>query len=159
MDRLQVRNVLGELNFAEALPEATLAQLAQAFVVREYAAGAVLFTEDHENHNFYLLIDGLVQLEMNVPGRGKTAILSIGPGDMFGWSALLGHGRMTTTAVAMQDSRVVAASGKRLLDVCNSDHEIGFQFMSRLADSLARRLTATRLQLLDLFSQTPPQGK
>jgi hypothetical protein len=38
-----------------------------------------------------------------------------------------------------------------------SDHEFGYQFMRLLSMALAQRLTATRLQLLDLFAPASPQ--
>jgi CRP-like cAMP-binding protein len=71
---------------------------------------------------------------------------------MLAWSALLGDGRMTVSAVAIEDTQLVAAKAQRLLDVWPSKLEVGYAVMSRMARALATRLTATRLQLLDLFA-------
>ena len=42
------------------------------------------------------------------------------------------------------------------MQLCAANHEFGFHLMQRLASSLSKRLVATRLQLLDLFAETPP---
>ena len=96
-------------------------------------------------------VQGRVALEMNVPARGPVPILSLGPGDLVGWSALIGGGRMTATARATEDSEVVACAAKPLLEVCGRNAEVGYVLMRQLAVALSMRLVATRLQLLDLF--------
>ena len=73
---------------------------------------------------------------------------------MLAWSALLGDGQMTATATALEDTRLISTAGQHLAELCNTNREFGYQLMTRVAEALAKRLVATRLQLLDLFS--PP---
>jgi CRP-like cAMP-binding protein len=158
MDTEKLKFVLEELNFSSALPSTTLNHLAEASTAQHVPAGAVLFREGGPNDNLYLVRSGRIALEMSVPGRGAVRILTIGPGGMAGWSALLDpRKKMTTSAVALEDSEVVAAPAGRLLALCEADHEFGFHLMRQMAGSLSKRLVATRLQLLDLFSHTPSE--
>ena len=156
MDTDRLKELLSELQFAASLPPKALEQLAVTSQVRDFAAGSVLFKEGSESHDLYLIAAGQVALDMNVPGRGSVRILTLGAGDMVGWSAVLAEGRMTATALAVTQTRAVVASGEKLLELCESDHEVGYQLMRRMATALSRRLVATRLQLLDLFSDDPP---
>jgi CRP-like cAMP-binding protein len=72
------------------------------------------------------------------------------------WSALLGDGEMTATAVTLEDTQVIAVSGRWLQEACEANHDVGYALMQRMCVALSQRLLATRLQLLDLFSNTAP---
>ena len=149
--------VLEQLRFSESLPEHVLEQVANAATLKGYPAGSVLFQEGVENDQMMVISIGRVALDMRVPGRGEVRILSLGPGDVVAWSALLGGGRMTTSAVALEDTQVVSVSAAEVLAICERDAQFGYQVMRRVAHALAERLVATRLQLLDLFADTAPE--
>jgi CRP/FNR family transcriptional regulator, cyclic AMP receptor protein len=156
VDKQTLIPVLQQLRFTEALPEHVLEQLASASVLRGYAAETVLFREGAQNHELMVICVGGVALDMLVPGRGEVRIMSLGPGDVVAWSALLGGGRMTTSAVALEDTQVVSISAGALLAICETDQVFGYHLMRRVASALADRLIATRLQLLDLFADSAP---
>lgn len=63
---------------------------------------------------------------------------------------------MTTSAIALQDTRLIAISGDEAIAICESDPTFGYNLMRQVAAALANRLVATRLQLLDLFAETAP---
>lgn len=154
MDATQLKFVLEGLHFSAALPPDLIERLANGSKVQRTAAGQILFREGSDNDNFYLIRSGRIALEMAVPGRGRIRILTVGPGDMVGWSSLLVRGRMTATAIAVEETELVVAAGEDLRNLCQTNHEFGFYLMQRMADALSRRLVATRLQLLDLFADT-----
>lgn len=153
---LSVDETLRSLAFAESLPESVITQLASLSSIEAIAAGTTLFREATVHHAFSIVVDGHVSLEMDVPGRGNLRILSLSTGDILAWSAILGHGRMTATAVAVTDVQLLAFHGEELRRMCEANHEVGFHLMSRVATALSRRLLATRLQLLDLFATQNP---
>lgn len=156
MMTLSVDEALQSLSIAEGLPEAVIMQLTASASLENVSAGTILFREGVEHDAFSVIIGGHVGLEMNVPGRGGVRILSLGAGDILAWSALLASGRMTASAVTMSDVQLLTFRGSELCRLCESNHELGFHLMSRVAAALSRRLLATRLQLLDLFSTRPP---
>lgn len=154
---LSVHETLRSLAFAESLPETVLDQLAIAASVEAAPSGSTLFREGSIHDEFSIVVDGHVSLEMNVPGRGNLWILSLSTGDILAWSALLSRGRMTASAVAMTDVQLLTFRGGELRSLCETNHEVGFHLMGRVATALSRRLLATRLQLLDLYAaQAPP---
>jgi CRP-like cAMP-binding protein len=156
METTELRAILRELQFTAELHEPVLERLAEISALRRYSRGAVLFREGSRNGELFLLRSGRVTLEMNVPGRGRLAILTLGPGEMAAWSALVGDGEMTATAVALDDVEAVVAPAHKLREISEQDHAFGYRLMRRMAAALSRRLLATRLQLLDLFADTPP---
>lgn len=157
MEPSQLKYVLEELHFSAALPPEVQDQLAGAITMMQPAAGTVLFREGSKNNNLYLVRKGRVALEMNVPGRGSVRILTIGPGEMLGWSAVLRDGNMTAAAVVVEDSELLSAPASKLLELCEANRSFGFHLMQRMAHALAHRLVATRLQLLDLFADAEPE--
>jgi CRP/FNR family transcriptional regulator, cyclic AMP receptor protein len=156
MQRQQLRELLQEVSFSADLPSEVLDAIAASAIVLDLPCGTVVFREGTENFNLYLLCEGSVSLEMCVPARGCIRFMSLGPGDMFGWSALLGQGQMTATATVEEDAQVIAIPSDRLLDICDTFPSVGYHLMRRMAHSLSQRLLATRLQMLDLFSTESP---
>ncbi len=148
--------VLKNLRFSESLPPHVLEAIAGAATLCDFPAGTVLFREGAQNDKLMIVATGRVALDVRVPGRGDVRILSLGPGDMVAWSALFGGGRMTTSAVTLQDTQLVAIPAAEVMSLCESDPSFGYNLMRQVALALANRLVATRLQLLDLFADTAP---
>lgn len=100
-----------------------------------------------------MISTGYIQLSMNVPGRGDVPFLTTGPGELVGWSGLLGEGRMTATATALEATTLIAMSGQKLRELCSTEQDLGYILLKRVAQVLSQRLLSTRLQLLDLFAE------
>ncbi len=126
--------------------------LAPAATCKQYAAGTILFREGEQSDAFFVIHRGHVILEMCLPARGCTRLLTLGPGDIVAWSALVGDGRMTATAITADEAELIELSGTELLRRCEADAQFGYRLMRCLSAALAKRLLATRLQLLDLFA-------
>jgi len=129
---------------------------------RNCPSGEIIFDEGDVNPHLFLLLDGQVDLAMKVAGRGMVKILSLGAGDIIAWSAMLASGvsagSMTCRATCMKSCRLIYWSRAQLEHVCREHPEFGYHWMRFIATALANRLTATRLQLLDLFASNVKDG-
>lgn len=157
MEDQTILSLLAGLRFSAELSTSALGRLAASATVRSYPAGTRLFREGETSEYLMIVSSGRVGLDMNVPGRGAVRVLSLEAGDLLAWSALLENARMTASALAVEDTEVVAVLALAVLQACDQDPEFGYQFMRRVVVALAERLLATRLQLLDLFADTTPQ--
>lgn len=155
MDPAELQQMLKEHRFFPELSELAAHKLAERIVVREFPIQSTIFEEGAENSWIHFIIAGQVALEMNAPPRGRSRVLTLGPGDILAWSALLGGGRMTTSAIALSDSKALAISASDIDSLCKLDERFGFLLFRDLATALSKRLTATRLQMLDLFGSSP----
>jgi len=133
-------------------------KIVDASQILEIQPGQFLFREGQSNPYVYVMLDGQIDLVMQVRTRGSQRILSLGPGDLVAWSAILGSGTMTCSALCIRHARFIAIDARLVSDRMQSDHEFGYQFMRLLSMALAQRLTATRLQLLHLFAPASPQS-
>ena len=115
-----------------------------------FARNEVIFREGDDCHDFYLLLDGRVALEIvsdGVPHRVHT----LSAGDELGWSAvLMGQGKYFQ-ARALEQVHALAFEGGDLIALCERDPTFGYKLMHRLLGVVAERLQATRLQLLDTY--------
>ena len=152
MDADQLVALLKQLSFTAGLSDDLLAKVAGLATVSEVPSGAILFREGSHHDQLLIVAQGRIALDMRVPGRGEVRVLSLGRGDVAAWSALIGNARMTTSATALEDSRVVSIQARQLLALCEANHTLGYHLMRQLGLALASRLVATRLQLLDLFA-------
>src|SRR3569623_689264 len=77
-------------------------------LVLECAPRAVVFREGAPADALYVVISGRIGLDIRVPEHGNVRILTVGPGELLGWSALVGNERMTATAWALQPTQLIA---------------------------------------------------
>jgi len=129
-------------------------------MAREYEAPARtrLLREGDGTPELSILVDGRIALTEHVAGRGSVTLMSAEPGDVFGWTAIIPPYRATATVVSLEPVKVIAVEAQALRAELKSDCVLAAGVYPRLAEALARRLEATRQQLLDLYGseQRPP---
>jgi CRP-like cAMP-binding protein len=147
---------LRELRFLSGVSEEHLEQLAKTARYVDFPEGKVIFREGEPASHIFLIVRGNVSLEIAAPGVGCRRILTVSTGELLGWSPVLGQSRLTATARALADTRAIELSGRQLLTLCEHNPRFGYEFMRRAALALAKRLNATRMQLLDVFGNQMP---
>jgi len=139
--------------FGAGLSPETVARLAGIAEIKDVAAGTELIREGMVTDAFAIVLSGRVALRTLVPERGMVTILTVEPGDIIGWSAVVPPHRGTSTAVTIEPVRVLELPGDRLRALLRSDHALAASVSPRLLQAVSRRLAATRMQLLDLFAR------
>lgn len=155
-DEKTILELLSKTQFLQTLCSGDLDKVARIASTRTVEAGSVLHQEGDVCEALYLVSSGLVALDMCMPRQGCTRILTIGPGEIIGWSALFADATMTVRASVLQDGLLVALPAAELRQLCDDDHDIGYAIMRQVSVALSRRLLATRLQMLDMFGETQP---
>ncbi|HSN68600.1 MAG TPA: cyclic nucleotide-binding domain-containing protein [Thermoanaerobaculia bacterium] len=140
-----------EFALASLSPKARGKILAVALPVT-FEEGQQIFREGDRAINLYVLTRGRIALEAHTPPHGTKIFATAEPGEWFSWSALIGPRLETATARALEPSAALAIKGGVLLDLCLEDPELGFEVYRMLADVIAERLIASRLQMLDVFA-------
>jgi CRP/FNR family transcriptional regulator, cyclic AMP receptor protein len=114
------------------------------------SAGDVLFQEGDLSSELLVILEGSVRLSMSPDTRNEATVLTLGRGELLGWSALFGRDRVAS-AKAMSASSLLVFDADALSRLCQDDHDIGYAVMKATCEELARRLYDTRLQLIDVF--------
>jgi CRP-like cAMP-binding protein len=143
--------ILQTTAFLQDLATPHLEKLAAIATEVTFAEGQIIFREGDIGDVLYLIREGQAAVEMHVPGRGRVTILTVGPGQLLGWSALFAQKRKTATGRAVAPIQAITLNASQLREVCQQDCELGFVIIWSVAELIADRLKATRLQLLDVF--------
>jgi CRP-like cAMP-binding protein len=150
-----LEDVIGQAPMFADLAPAHLQVIAGCAQNQHLAASTLLLREGEPADRFYLIRRGAIALEVHAPGRGSLMIETLYPGDVVGWSWLFAPYRWQLDGRVAEPSDVVTFDGACLRGKCQTDHELGYQLMSRFAANLVQRLQATRLQLLDVYGHAP----
>ena len=137
--------------FAADLSPEACARLATLGTMTSFAEGQVLVHEGATCTTLGVVVDGRIALRIRLPGGHDRTILTVEPGDVFGWSAILPPSVATSTGIAVVPTRAVMFDGERLREAFATDCDLAAAIYSRLLVTVARRLVATRTQLLDLY--------
>jgi len=135
----------------EPLGERERSLLAPIAATIEYEPGALILREGRPTPFLGVLAAGRIALRLQVPARGPYVVVTLEPGDVFGWSALVPPHRATSDAVALTPVHALAFDAERLRDALRDDHELAAQLLPIVLRCLSDRLTTSWHQLLDLF--------
>ena len=119
-----------------------------------YEPGQFVFREGDEANKMYLLLQGQIEMLMNNNGAGthQAVVMTVQPGEIFGWSALVEPYRLTASARCATRVRVVAIAAPGLRALMAVSCALGFRLMQRACQVSSARLGATRVQLLSTVS-------
>jgi CRP-like cAMP-binding protein len=118
----------------------------------------VLIREGEPTPFLGIVTSGRVALRMRLPGRLPITVMTVEPGDIVGWSAVLAPYRATSTVITVEPTQLIALDGGPLRLALESDEDLAAALYPRILRSVARRLEGTRLQLLDLFGRPEEQA-
>ena len=143
--------LVGNTWFGANLPASTRARVAVLGRLVDIPEGSVVVREGMPCEALGLVINGRIALRLGLPGGEDRTILTVEAGDVFGWSAVLPPAISTSTGIAVAPSTAILFDGDELRAALAVDCEMAAAVYQRLLVSVARRLTATRVQLLDLY--------
>ena len=149
MENLQ--RILSAHPFFNEMPEKHIETVTGCVANVRFKAGDVIFHEGAEANHFYLIREGEVALRIHSERRGPLTILTLGAGDILGWSWLFPPYRWMFSARAIEETRAFSADGKCLREKADKDHDLGYELLKRFAHVVEQRLEATRLQLLNVY--------
>lgn len=117
--------------------------------------GAFLLREGGPANKFFLIRDGRVAVEIAAPSRQPIILETLEQGDILGWSWLVPPHRATFDARTQTDVRVLSFDGACLLRKMEAEPRLGYEVLRRFVPVMADRLSACRLQALDLYGGAP----
>jgi CRP-like cAMP-binding protein len=126
--------------------------------------GQYFFREGDELKSLYLVLEGAVAIVIEVPdqnaeqkvsgqltGKIKTndvVISAVGPGEVFGWSALVPPHQATTSAKATTPCRAIVFDSQELLQTFENDCHFGYLMIQKMAQVVRDRLRDMRIESL-----------
>ena len=152
VDIKDIQTLLGETPFFEGMSKDHLETMAGCGKLVHFKPGDFLLREGDEAETFYLIRNGEVAIESDMPGSGPLSVARVGAGGVTGYSWLFPPHRNQFDSLAMTDVSALAMDGVCLRGKSAADHELGYQLMKRFAQVAVDRLQATRRQMLDVYA-------
>ncbi|MBI5956978.1 MAG: cyclic nucleotide-binding domain-containing protein [Chloroflexi bacterium] len=149
--------VLRGFEIFQGLSDEQIKEIAALAKEEEFEEGAVIFQEDTEAENLYILEEGRVALRFRLivrPLSKETTVDTVRRGEAFGWSALVKPHRLTASAICAERAKAVVIRGKELRELFEKNHHVGYIVMTNIAEIIATRLRDVRLQLIREMGQS-----
>jgi CRP/FNR family transcriptional regulator, cyclic AMP receptor protein len=131
--------------FSESQVE-ILAALASRVVFPE---NEVILVSGERSNSFYLLIAGSVAVELRTV-RYSVCVQALGPGHVFGWSALLDRQDTLFQVRARERTSALRLDGAALAAACRADPELGAEMFRRTLRVVAGRVKATEQRFAEM---------
>ncbi len=148
--------------FFASLTEDNLTTLAKLGELVRVEVGHIFFKEGEHLDRLFLVVEGAVGIFLEIPAqRGghsiaeqltrelateEVVVSALGPGDVFGWSALVPPYTAMGGAKALTPVETVAFPAKPLMEAFKADCRFGFLIMQRIAQVARERLYALRIE-------------
>src|SRR6266498_652528 len=156
--QIDLNNTLRRLPWFVDLNQSQLDCLSSIATLHDLNEGDILFKEGDREDSLYILLEGQVVLEVEVPTRGLVPVYTAEILDIVGWSSMTPIIRQRTASVrATKPCLLLGLNSKLLQQMCEEDHELGYIIMRRLANVVANRLLTTRLCLIDMIAHQVQQ--
>lgn len=127
-------------------------------------AGHYFFHEGDILSELFFVMDGKVDIAVSVPDRNHiqhiaeqimgnfvtedVTVSSVGPGQLFAWSALIPPHVSTAGAKAIIPTRVLAFDNEDLSRIFQEDCNFGYLMLQKIANVIRQRLRDMRIQSL-----------
>lgn len=120
-------------------------------------AGTTIFQQGDAATYLYVVQRGSVTIQYK-PYDGPMITLShIQPGEVFGWSSVVGGKTYTSAAISTAEIEVLRLRGSALVQLCKEQPEAGYAILDRLAEVVSPRWTSAREQIQSVLEGHKPQ--
>ncbi|MBI2939836.1 MAG: cyclic nucleotide-binding domain-containing protein [Chloroflexi bacterium] len=159
MPETTVSEILAQHPFTHDLDQEERKALAGLATVRTYEPDDLLIREGRAADTFFVIVDGLVAIEMFLPDRGVRRLQTVEAGDVVGWSWIVPPYRWEFDVRALARTTAVVLDAARLRELLDRDEHLATRLFQKLLLVVAARLSATRLQLLDIYAPPAEVGR
>lgn len=115
--------------------------------------GTVIFQQGTTAEFLYLVISGTVDMSFKPYDGNPITISHVGKRSLFGWSAVLGSEKYTSSAIAIENVEAFRIRGSELRKLCLEHPEAGKDILEGLADGVSSRWKDAHQQVKALLVQ------
>ncbi len=146
---LDISQVLHNHAFARGFSDEWIASLAPLAHEITFEENEVILVDGQRSASFYLIVEGSVSVELRTPHYVVT-VEALGPGRVFGWSALLDRQDTFFQVRARERTNALRFDGAELKAKCHAEPELGLALFERTLAVVARRVKATEIRFAEM---------
>ena len=145
--RVKRASILKELN------EHQMNLLRPLFEPFSCPAGDVILQQGAPAQYLYLVVSGTVEMSYKPYDGNLITIAHVSKDGLFGWSAVIGSEKYTSSAIAIEDVEAFRLQGNELRRFCVEYPEAGKDILEHLAERVASRWKDAHKQIKSLLAQ------
>ena len=115
--------------------------------------GTVILQQDAPAEFLYLVISGTVEMSYKPYDGNPITVSHVEKDGLFGWSAVVGSEKYTSSAIAIGNVETFRVRGSELRKFCIEHPEAGKAILERLADGVSSRWKDAHQQIKSLLVQ------
>lgn len=116
-------------------------------------AGDVILQQGAPARYLYLVVSGTVEMSFKPYDGNSITVSHVEKGGLFGWSAVVGSEKYTSSAIAIEDVEAFRIRGKTLRKFCAEHPEEAKDILERLADGVSSRWKDAHKQVKSMLVQ------
>ncbi len=147
---------LAEHELLRGISDHHIAQLASVARLVTAEPGYRVFNEGGRADRFWLIRTGVVALDLYVRGPQRLIVETLGGGEVIGLSWWSPAHVWEFGAEAIQPTTAFELGTGVVIEMCDADPTLGYQFTRRLMTVAIHRLHATRVRMLDIYASSHP---
>jgi CRP-like cAMP-binding protein len=140
---------LRDHGFTQGLTEEQLASLASMAQEVTFQENELILVDGQRSTSFYLVTRGSVAVELRT-GSFAVCVQALGPGQAFGWSALLNDQDTLFQVRAREKTTALMLKGSDLQDLCKIDTSFAAAILQRTLQLVAGRVKATEIRFAEM---------
>ncbi len=118
-------------------------------------AGTIIFQQGETAKFIYFVLNGTVDISFKPYDGIPITVSHVGKGGLFGWSAIVGSEKYTSSAIVIEPAKVFRVPGCELRKFCVEHPEAGKEILERLADGASSRWKDAHKQVKAILLQGP----
>ncbi len=113
--------------------------------VQKFKAGKTIIKEGEVGDSFYILYEGQVLITRGTPAGDVIALATLNSEQniFFGETSIISNDERTATVTAKTGCTTLTISGKKFLEICDSEPILGYRVLAVLARRLANTIRET----------------
>ncbi|MCB0208228.1 MAG: cyclic nucleotide-binding domain-containing protein [Anaerolineae bacterium] len=141
---LKALTMLRSIELTRDMETKHLRKLASIAQETAFGGNEVIYRQGDKGKGLYLIQEGEIVIEMDIPGQPRVALNRLGSGQFFGWSSLFPIERKMAWTRAVQPTYALLFDARALQDACRLDHTLEFTIVRRAGRDMVERIKATR---------------
>ncbi|MGC1390773.1 MAG: Crp/Fnr family transcriptional regulator [Bacteroidales bacterium] len=117
--------------------------------IKEFKVKDILFEQYDELKEIYVMLKGCLSIGISLPKEKRIRLGTLEEGQLFSWSAVFNPYISTAWVMATCPTTVMAIDARKLILEFENNCAFGFKTMSKIAQTISRRLSDTRFQLMN----------
>lgn len=140
---------LKKIRFFDNYTDDQLSLFINLSFIKEFNVKDILFEQYDELSEIYVLLSGCLSIGISLAQEKRIRLGTLEVGELFSWSAVFSPFISTAWVQATCPTKVIAIDAKKLIHEFENNCEFGFKTMLKISQTISRRLSDTRFQLMN----------